>query len=136
MPAGRPTHLTEEILEQAREYLDNYDSKHSHTIPSVVGLCTVIKRSRSTVYGWAEDKESEIADILEQINEKQHMVLLSKGLNDEFNASITKLVLGKHGYHEQVKTEATINDYSNMSPEDRQKRLLELQQQIKHADRA
>lgn len=105
---ARPTHCTPEVIEQAKAYIENYQSEHDHVIPSVVGLCGVINRARSTVYQWAENKENEFADILESINEKQQQVLLHKGLSGDFNSAITKLVLGKHGYHD--KQDTTLSD--------------------------
>jgi hypothetical protein len=103
---GRPVEFNQGIVDQAREYIEDYAS-HGHAIPSVVGLCSVLNRARSTLYKWAEDESTGFSDILEAINEKQQLVLLSKGLTDEFNASITKLVLGKHGYHDKQDTELT-----------------------------
>ena len=52
------------------------------------------------LYAWAKDENKrEFSDILDQINTKQECVLLDNGLTGKFNASITKLMLGKHGYH-------------------------------------
>jgi hypothetical protein len=103
----RPVEWSPEVLEQAKAYLNDYDTTHSHSIPSVVGLCQVINRARSTVYKWAKEEDKGFSDILEAINEKQQMVLLSKGLTGDFNAQITKLVLGKHGYHDRQETEVS-----------------------------
>jgi len=41
--------------------------------------------------------------ILDNINKKQEQVLLKNGLNNQFNSNITKLVLGKHGYHDRAQ---------------------------------
>lgn len=107
MPAGRPAEFTDEIQQQAWEYLETYSSEHDHKIPSVVGLCIIINRSRSTVYDWADRDDNQFSDILDAINEKQHFVLINKGLSGEFNSNITKLVLGKHGFHEKTDTQLT-----------------------------
>lgn len=129
---GRPTTFTPEMMEKANEYLENYDSEHSHSIPSAVGLAVVLNVARSTLYKWAEDERTGFSDILDKINDKQQMVLLAKGLSGDFSAAIAKLVLGKHGYHEVSKVDANINDYSNMSSDERQRKLQELQQQLKN----
>lgn len=34
-------------------------------------------------------------------------MLLKNGLNNTFNSNITKLVLGKHGYHDRAQPEST-----------------------------
>jgi hypothetical protein len=102
---ARPTKYTQEIVEKAQHYLDNYE-EYDEVIPSAVGLALVLNLTRSTLYEWAkaEDKK-EFSDILDNINKKQEQVLLRKGLNNEFNSNITKLVLGKHGYHDRAQPE-------------------------------
>lgn len=101
MPAGRPTDYTPELIEKARSYLKEYEDE-GDKIPSVVGLCKFLNRSRACVYRWAEEEgKEEFKDILENINELQSHVLINKGLSGEFNSNITKLVLGKHGYHDK-----------------------------------
>ena len=52
------------------------------------------------MYDW-EKKYPEFLYILEAIKLEQQKVLLNKGLSGDFNSAITKLVLGKHGYHEK-----------------------------------
>jgi len=94
---ARPTNLTDEVIEKARSYVDNYH-KYGHAVPSVVGLCKVIDRARSTVYLWASEEDNEFSDILESINENQELVTFNQALLGEYNASIAKLLLGKHGY--------------------------------------
>lgn len=98
---ARPTHYNQEIAEEAWRYVEEYAS-HGHAVPSVVGLCSAINRSRSTIYQWAEDKGKEFADILAAINEKQELVTFNESLTGNYNASIAKLLLGKHGYHDKV----------------------------------
>jgi len=97
-PNGRPTDYNEEVLATAQAYLTDYEN-HGHAIPSVAGLAKVLKKSRDTLYDWAKHKDKvEFSDILRQIVSDQELVLLNKGLTGAFNAQITKLVLGKHGY--------------------------------------
>jgi hypothetical protein len=38
--------------------------------------------------------------------------LVNKGLNNTFNAAITKLVLGKHGFHDKMDQDLTSSDKS------------------------
>ena len=106
MPAGRPSIYTLELIEKAQEYLDGGYETLEHEIPSHVGLSVVLGVTRKTLYHWAkEDNKPEICDILDKIMAKQEITLINKGLSNKFNAQITKLVLGKHGYHEKVDTE-------------------------------
>lgn len=105
MPAGRPTSCTPEVIGMALNYVSddetvNYKS-HNHVIPSVVGLCRVINRGRSTVYQWADIEDNEFVDILASCNEFQEFTVVNGTLKNEMNATIGKLILGKHGYHEK-----------------------------------
>ena len=106
---GRPTDYTEDMLELAESYIDGY-TDHGHAMPSVVGLCKVIKRSTTTVYRWRDEEgKDRFKDILAEILENQQLVLFNNGLDSTFNAAITKLALGKHGYHDKVDTDHTGN---------------------------
>jgi len=101
MPAGRPTKYTQELLDKCYAYLDQW-RELGDMIPSHEALQEYIGISSTCLYDWAkaEDKK-EFSDILEQILIKQRRELINKGLSNDFNSNITKLVLGKHGYHEK-----------------------------------
>jgi len=95
------------LLEKAQHYLDNYE-EYDEVIPSAVGLALVLDITRSTLYAWAKDEDKKaFLHILDNINKKQEQVLLKNGLNNKFNSNITKLVLGKHGYHDRPQQEGT-----------------------------
>lgn len=106
MGAGRPTLCTPKLVEQARAYVENY-FENGDKIPSLVGLCRVLKVRRETFYLWAkfegdeDDPRIEFKDIMEEINEEQERVALNNGLDGTFNPAITKLVLHNHGYHDK-----------------------------------
>ena len=112
--SGRPSTLTPEVIELAWSYVDQYD-EYEHAVPSVVGLCKVINRAKSTVYKWAEDDDNPFSDILRAINENQELVTFNKSLTGEYNAAIAKLLLGKHGYSD--KHDHTSSDKSMSPPE-------------------
>ena len=109
MPAGRPTKRTPELIERAWEYIEGGWEQEGDMIPSHAGLCQAINVGKTTLYRWGEEDDAvgggEIRDILNDLLEKQERVLLSKGLSSEFNSTITKLVLGKHDYHDMTKSE-------------------------------
>lgn len=105
MPAGRPTTYDDELLAKAKEYITVYEAQ-GDMIPSVEGLAAYIERARSTLYDWAsQDDKAEFSDILSEINETQKRVLVNKGLSNDFNSNITKLVLGKHGLSDKTEQE-------------------------------
>lgn len=107
--AGRPTSYTPEVIAEAEQYLVDYREKHGQVIPSVVGLCKVINRGKTTVYNWIDDKSDvyqvEFRDIVDKILEYQEIDLVSGGLSNAYNASISKLLLTKHGYSDKQETE-------------------------------
>lgn len=106
--AGRPTTYNDEVLAKARSYLNGGWRENGDVIPSAVGLCAYIERARSTVYKWRTEKGKEaFSDILEQIDEIQQAELLNKGLTGDFNSTIAKLVLAKHGYNDRVEQDIT-----------------------------
>ena len=114
MKYGRPTNLTKEVIQQAWDYVDDFET-HGHAVPSVVGLCKVINRSKSSVYRWAEEENSDFWDILRAINENQELVTFNRALTGDYNASIAKLLLGKHGYSDKQEIKAEVKDITNMT---------------------
>lgn len=110
---GRPTEYNPEIVQAARDYLVDYKEKHGHSIPSVVGLCKIISRGKSTIYDWANSEHAsyheEFSDIVAQINEYQEFDLVDGGLTNEFNPTIAKLLLHKHGHSDKAETKVEAN---------------------------
>ena len=102
MKVGRPTKYTPELLDRCHTYLATWKDQ-GDMIPSHEGLQLFVGISNACLYDWAkhEDKK-EFSEILEQILIMQRQELINKGLSGDFNSNITKLVLGKHGFHEKV----------------------------------
>ena len=117
MPNGRPTEYGSEVLEQARHYLENYaDEPYSDKIPSAVGLAKALNLSRSTIYLWGtQEGKEEFSDILERVQDSQEHKLINSGLSGDFNPTITKLILTKHGYTD--RSELTGKDDKPLIPE-------------------
>ena len=99
-PVGPPTKWNKQIIAKARQYLDNYED-YGKNIPTVARLSQVLGISKDRIYVWAKQKDKkELKDILSQLKVIQEAVLLENGLSSEFNPTITKLLLTKHGYHD------------------------------------
>lgn len=112
---ARPTKYTPELLEAARAYLVNYED-HDHAFPSAVGLADVLEIGETTLYRWADEEgKEEFREILDAVNRKQQLVAWNKGLKGEYNPTLVKLLLGKHGYHDKVDQALTSPDGS-MTP--------------------
>jgi len=105
MDTGRPTKYTDELIAAALEYITSY-KMYGDEFPSVVGLAHALDVGRRTLYQWADSYEN-FKHILETIKSEQERILLNSGLRGDFNSAITKLVLGKHGYHDKQDLEHT-----------------------------
>lgn len=104
---GRPSKYNEETCDKARHYLKNY-SEYGDVIPSHVGLAVALGVGKRTIYDWNDQEDkAEFSHILDEILAKQEKILVSNGLTGDFNSAITKLVLGKHGYHDKVEQDVT-----------------------------
>ncbi len=107
MAAGRPTIYTKGVIDGSYEYIRTY-AEIGERVPTVVGLCKFINRSKTVVYDWAkEEGKEEFADILSQISEIQHLGLVNSGLAGDFNPAITKMMLTHHGYSDKVEQAIT-----------------------------
>lgn len=98
---GRPTKYCDEIVQKARDYITNYKD-HEHAMPSIVGMAIVLNISKSTLYDWADQEGNAFSDILDECMDNQELTLFNNALTNQFNASIAKLALGKHGYHDKA----------------------------------
>lgn len=113
MAGGRPTDYSEEMLELTNEYILNCedeikDGRLKVNLPSVEGLSLYLGVARSTVYKWA-DEHAEFSDTLDVLKAKQQERLVSQGLSNNYNATITKLMLSSnHGMRE--KSDVTSDD--------------------------
>lgn len=103
---ARPTDYNEELLEKAKRYLLSID-KDSKQCPTVEGLAKYIGISRQTVYVWAEEKP-EFSDILQEVQEAQAEMLIQNGLTNQYNSTMAKMMLSKHGYVEKTEREDTV----------------------------
>jgi len=122
---ARPTDYTQELIEKAKDYLENHE-KHGDVVPSVAGLAKHLEIHRSTIYDWkSQEDKKEFSDILANILSTQEQILINKGLKNEFNSAIVKLMLGKHGYSEKQESKVehsggiNLTDLFNQSQDDK-----------------
>ena len=107
MAGGRPTKYNEEALNTAEDYIVNF-SDYGDAIPSVVGLAVALETHRDTIYAWAtEEGKESFSDIVKRLSTNQERKLLNGGLDNSFNPTIAKLLLGKHGYSDKTETDIT-----------------------------
>jgi hypothetical protein len=106
---ARPTKYSKAMVDKAYEYIDTY-ADYDDMIPSIEGLAEVLGLHRDTLYDWARQEDKEFSDILGKLIQKQQKVLINNGLSNTFNSAITKLVLGKHGFHDKVDQDLSTRD--------------------------
>lgn len=121
---ARPTEYNEEILTKCREYLDSCeDTEEDYTtstgmksesfqrlvrvkIPTIEGLAVFLKINKTTIYEW-ESKHEEFSNVIGELRSIQAERLINKGLSGDYNPTIAKVLLTKHGYRDAVDTDIT-----------------------------
>ena len=102
---ARPTKYTPELLEKAHSYIANWRTL-GNAIPSHDALAGYLGITRTTLYDWAGAKDkAEFSDILDEVSRLQKMELVDNGLLGDFNSTMAKLMLTKHGLSDKVETE-------------------------------
>jgi hypothetical protein len=128
--SGRPTDFNDQVLQDACNYVKEfcndeekqvvtgqgesftkYETKLVVKLPSVEGLALYLEVSRSTVYLW-QKQHKEFSDIIETLLQKQAQVLINKGLSGDYNPTIAKVLLTKHGYtdKQEIDQKTTLTD--------------------------
>ena len=98
---GRPTKLTAELIEKTTNYITQT------AFPTFEGLSLHLDVSRTSLYKWMEE-DDEFSYIASKLMSKQGQDLMIKGLKGEYNASIAKLLLTKHGYSDKQEIEQNL----------------------------
>lgn len=110
--AGRPTDYSEQIQDQADDYLLTYmEGDNPQTVPTAAGLALYLGISKATVYNWAK-KYTKFLDTLDRLNAVQEVKLTNGSLTNELNSNISKLMLANHGYSDKTIVDNTSSDGS------------------------
>lgn len=117
---ARPTEYNEEIITKAKEYIAlcqdeeiERESKQGNTVyklkaklPTKGGLASYLDVNRDTLYDWSQ-KYPEFSDIMEEIGAEQEDRLINNGLSGDYNPTIAKVLLTKHGYRDAQEIDHT-----------------------------
>jgi len=114
---ARPTKYNDDMQAKADDYLDNYgDEKgRNSVVPTIAELSLVLDISDSTFYLW-RDKYDEFSRTLDRIMKTQEVGLVNKGLRNQINPTISKLMLHNHEYSDRMETDLTSSDGSMKQP--------------------
>lgn len=102
---GRPPKW-QDAIDPAWEYINGGFQNENDVVPTVAGLAVSVGCARETIHAWAREHE-EFSHIVRALMSKQEKMLANGGILGEYNASITKLLLTKHGYSEKTETAHT-----------------------------
>lgn len=124
-PGGRPTEYNEEIVIKAKEYIDqcvddieeyhktrgdksdSYERIVRVKLPTIEGLAVYLGVRKQTLYNW-EEEHKEFLDVMDDLRNIQADRLINNGMNGDYNPTIAKVLLTKHGYREGI--DQTTND--------------------------
>lgn len=98
---GRPTTCTPEVKAEALWYAQGGWELVGDAFPSMVGLACELGVTEPRLYEWAGIHD-DFSEIMAMVRAGQQRTLLTGGAKGKLNPVITKLVLGKHGYHDKV----------------------------------
>lgn len=112
---GRPTIYSEEILTKTKEYIASCVSGYSNVgteekphivftvkVPTIEALSLHLGITRDTIYEWeSQDDKKEFSYIIKDLRAKQADSLIQHGLAGQYNSTIAKVLLAKHGYREE-----------------------------------
>ena len=115
---GRPPEYDEdELVELSEEYIKQcidtvVNGKKKVKLPKVAGLILYFYEhmeqapNKTYIYTLAK-KMPKFSEILDRLNSLQEERVIDEALAGNYNANIAKLLLGKHGYKDEAKTEHT-----------------------------
>lgn len=111
MPGGRPTAYNTTYLDKVKEYMKACPDK----VPSLCGFAMTLDVCESTLKKWKAlsvkdldpDKYpqfDEFLHLLDKLMDLQKITALNGGVSGDWNSTIAKLVLTKHGYSDKTET--------------------------------
>ncbi len=122
---ARPTEYNKDILENTKLYIANCidvgadketGSMKKVNLPTIEGLAYYLSINRDTIYDWCK-VHKEFSDIIDDLRSKQAQELINKGLSGDYNPTIAKVLLTKHGYREGIDATSDDKPIGGITPE-------------------
>lgn len=103
----------------AQDYAERW-AEIGDVIPMMASMAIHMNISKDTLYRWEKEAKEEkakqaISDVCACVRATQEKVLINKGLSRASDASLSKLLLMKHGYSDRIEQDVKSSDGS-MSP--------------------
>lgn len=111
---GRPTKLTEELVEKAQRYIDvevKAGGEYAGDLPTVAGLSLYLDVARVTIYDWCKQDSPlarEFSNTVEKLDATQEYKLIGKSLKGEYNSNIAAILLSNHGHIKKTEVDSNI----------------------------
>ena len=118
---GRPTLYNESILKRLQTYIDEAEDEELELLsavslkgtemfrrklkvhlPTVEGAALYLGIGKNTIYDW-EELYPAFSHLMGELRAKQARMLIENGLNGDYNPTIAKVLLTKHGYREGIE---------------------------------
>ena len=130
---GRPTKYTEQAVVIAKSYLEsckdteeqviagqgenfvNYRTKLNVNIPTIEGLALELDVHKDTIYEW-EKIHQDFSDVVTRIRNTQAVRLVNMGLSGQYNHTVAKVLLSKHGYSEKHEQDISVTENQVIKP--------------------
>lgn len=136
MPAGRPIEynyaklkpLIDKYIEECNDTEEQqtigrsakgtelFKVKTRVHIPTIEGLSIRLGINKTTIYDW-ESKYEEFSHDIDKVRALQAERLLNKGLSGDYNPTIAKVLLTKHGYREGIDQTSNVKSILVMPTE-------------------
>ncbi len=119
---ARPTDYNEDILDRAKNYVSSSSDTEADketgiskkvNLVTIEGLAYDLGINKDTIYEWCKI-HPEFSDVIDDLRSKQARELINKGLSGDYNPTIAKVLLTKHGYREGIDN--TTNDKDLPTP--------------------
>lgn len=107
----------QDVLNEAVNYVNNYDVIYGDRVPSRAGLCRALSIGKQSLYRWGELHEA-FRMVLEQLALEKERKLINNGLIGTFNSNITKLMLAEDGYMDRSSIDINPSSLKELSNEE------------------
>lgn len=118
---GRPSKFTEELVTSVETYIRGWTVGEVSVIPTLEGLALSLHVAKKTLLAWEKDEgldpilRERFCNAMDEVRSRQLDLLITNGLKGTFNSTITKLMMGNHGYRE--KSDVTTDEKPLPTPQ-------------------